>query len=59
MTTCIRCGRTLKAPTPTGMGPVCARAVLGVKPRRERSEGVPVKRDDRTRDMFEGAVCVS
>ena len=32
--------------------PEQARAVLGVKPRRERSEGVPVKRDDRTADLF-------
>lgn len=26
MTVCVKCHRPLKAPTPTGMGPVCARA---------------------------------
>ena len=32
MTRCNRCGRTLKAPTASGMGPTCERYVLGSKP---------------------------
>ena len=60
MTRCTRCGRTLKAPTASGMGPTCERYVLGSKPKREpTTPRQEVKRDDRTRDMFEGAVCVS
>jgi hypothetical protein len=35
---CARCSRPLKNPSTTGMGPVCARAVLGAKPRREKRE---------------------
>lgn len=38
MTVCIRCRRPLKAPTATGMGPVCARAARAQEP-------VPHERD--------------
>jgi hypothetical protein len=37
---CTRCGRRLKTSGIQGMGPVCARAVLGAKPAK-------VKREDR------------
>lgn len=47
--TCTRCGRRLKNISLTGMGPICARAVLGTKPRAITRE---VKRDERTPDMF-------
>lgn len=40
MTHCIRCGRTLKAPTPTGMGSTCAR----------KAQAVPVPAHER--DLF-------
>jgi hypothetical protein len=33
---CMRCGRRLKNPAPSGYGPKCAAAVLGVKPARAR-----------------------
>lgn len=57
MTHCTRCGRTLKAPTPTGMGPKCALYVLGSKPKRPPVvERQAVKRDERTPDLFEGVV---
>jgi hypothetical protein len=46
---CTKCGRRLKNPSPNGMGPVCARAVLGAKHKRQRAEP---QRDERTRDMF-------
>ncbi len=53
MTTCTRCGRRLKAPTETGMGPKCALYVLGSKPKREpTTPRQEVKRDDRTADLF-------
>ena len=52
MTRCTRCNRQLKAPTETGMGPKCALAVLGRKERRQARE--PVKRDERTADLFAG-----
>jgi hypothetical protein len=52
MTHCIRCGRTLKAPTATGLGPTCERYVMGSKPRRAAK--AEVKRDPRTKDLFEG-----
>ncbi len=48
---CARCSRPLKKPSPTGYGPVCARAVLGAKPRAKKRE--PVKRDSQTADLFE------
>ena len=55
MTTCTRCHRPLKAPTPTGMGPKCALYVLGSKPKRPPAvERQAVKRDERTPDLFEG-----
>ena len=54
---CIRCGRRLKAPTDTGMGPKCERYVLGSKPKRPPAvERQAVKRDERTPDLFEGVV---
>ena len=40
MTHCIRCGRTLKRPTETGMGSTCAR----------KAQAVPVP--DHDRDLF-------
>lgn len=56
MTTCIRCGRRLKAPTESGMGPKCALYVLGSKPKRAPAifSRQDVKRDERTADLFEG-----
>lgn len=52
---CTRCGRTLKAPTASGMGPTCERYVLGSKPKRPPAvERQAVKRDERTVDLFEG-----
>lgn len=53
MTRCNRCGRTLKAPTATGLGPTCERYVLGSKPKRMPAvERQAVKRDEFTRDLF-------
>ena len=52
MTHCTRCGRRLKAPTENGLGPKCALYVLGAKPRRAAK--AEVKRDPRTKDLFEG-----
>lgn len=40
MTVCVKCHRPLKAPTPTGMGPVCSR--------RAQAQPVP----DHERDLF-------
>jgi len=56
MTTCTRCGRRLKAPTESGMGPKCALYVLGSKPKRAPAifSRQDVKRDERTADLFEG-----
>ena len=52
---CTRCGRRLlREPLWVGgsaLGPKCARAMFGAKPRRVRSEPV---RDERTADLFEG-----
>jgi hypothetical protein len=31
---CVKCGRTLKREPIRGMGPVCARAAFGTKPKR-------------------------
>jgi len=54
MTRCNRCGRALKFPRPSGYGETCERYVLGSKPKRAAAvEHRPVKRDDRTPDMFE------
>lgn len=49
---CTRCGRHLKNPSPTGMGPRCALAVLGAKPRRSLFDPKPRKSDPRQDDMF-------
>lgn len=46
---CMKCGRRLKNPSPNGYGPVCSRAVLGAKHRRQRAEPV---RDEATGDLF-------
>ena len=54
MTHCTRCGRRLKAPTPTGLGPTCERYVLGSKPKRVPTLDSKVKRDERTGDLFAG-----
>jgi len=51
---CARCGRRLKAPTENGLGPKCSLYVLGAKPRRVAKVDLPVKRDERTADLFEG-----
>lgn len=53
MTRCTRCHRPMKAPSPSGFGPVCARAMLGAKPARVAK--APVKRDAMTSDLFEVA----
>jgi len=53
MTHCNRCGRTLKAPTATGLGPTCERYVLGSKPKRAPAvDRRTVKRDELTPDLF-------
>lgn len=46
---CTRCGRRLTKPGVQGMGPVCARAVLGSKPKRQPSQPL---RDEMTADLF-------
>lgn len=46
---CSKCGRRMKAATPSGMGPVCARAMLGAKQKRRRA-AAPL--DARQRDFF-------
>lgn len=48
---CIRCGRRLTREPIEGMGPTCARYVLGAKPKREKRE--PVKRDAQTMELFQ------
>jgi hypothetical protein len=54
MTKCARCGKGLhREPLWIGgnaLGPKCARAMFGAKPKREKRE--PVKRDQLTRDLF-------
>lgn len=53
---CTRCNRRLKAPSESGMGDKCRMYVLGTKPRRVQIlDRRPVKRDDRTPDLFEAA----
>jgi hypothetical protein len=47
---CDRCGRSLTREPIHGMGPVCARAVLGVKPQRVKRE--QRTDDDATPDLF-------
>lgn len=54
MTHCTRCGRRLKAPTDTGMGPKCALYMLGRKPKTKRQPKTEILRDKLTRDLFEG-----
>ena len=50
MNLCTRCGRGLKRPSQSGYGPVCERAVLGLKQRRKAA---PVQaRDESTPDLF-------
>ena len=50
---CAKCNRKLKAPTETGLGPVCARAAFGTKPKRPAAaKPARVRRDDGTPDMF-------
>lgn len=51
---CSRCGRALKHPSPTLLGPRCQVAVLGHKPRQERA--TRVSRDADTPDMFQEAL---
>jgi hypothetical protein len=58
--TCARCGRRLlREPIWIGgnaIGPKCARAMFGAKPRRVKSEPV---RDELTADLFAEVVCAS
>ena len=49
---CTRCGRRLKAATPSGMGDKCERAAFGTRQRKEKRERV--QRDSLTVDMFRG-----
>ena len=53
---CARCHRQLKRePVRVGdlcVGPKCAAAMFGAK--EKRTAAVPVKRDDKTADLFEG-----
>lgn len=56
MIRCTRCGRALKAPTDTGLGPRCQMAVLGPRPKRQAAaKPARPRRDERTRDLFEQA----
>lgn len=50
MMRCIRCHRKLTREPIDGMGPTCARQVLGRKPKREKRERV--KRDELTGELF-------
>lgn len=54
MTRCTRCGRALKAPTDTGLGPRCQLAVLGPRPKRQAAQAktARARRDDATPDLF-------
>jgi hypothetical protein len=38
VTRCAKCNRPMKAPSASGMGPVCERAMLGMKARRVTRE---------------------
>ena len=50
---CAKCSRPLKRPAPSGYGPVCAAAVLGVKPRRARRlDKTPPVADERQVELF-------
>lgn len=55
---CARCHRQLtREPVRVGdlaLGEKCARAMFGAK--EKRTAAVPVKRDDKTADLFEGVV---
>ena len=48
---CNRCGKPCR-PSESGFGPKCERYVMGSKPRRAAK--AEVKRDPRTKDLFEG-----
>ncbi len=48
---CRRCGRVLKRDPVEGMGPVCARALLGAKPKRIKREDRR-SNDDRQAELF-------
>lgn len=50
MTRCVKCGRRLTREPVYGMGPVCAKAAFGSKPKRRRVETV---RDRLTRDWID------
>lgn len=54
MTRCTRCGRALKAPTDTGLGPRCQLAVLGPRPKRQAAQAktARARRDDATLDLW-------
>lgn len=51
---CTRCGRALKNPSASGMGPKCQLAVLGSKPKRPRLFDLPARKskDEKTQDLF-------
>ena len=46
---CARCNRKLKALSPSGYGPKCAAAVLGVKAARQKRAAAP---NERQGDLF-------
>ncbi len=50
---CARCGRRMKSEGYMGLGPDCARMMLGARKKRVKKD--PVRRDTRTRDLFDGA----
>lgn len=55
MIRCTRCGRALKAPTDTGLGPRCQLAVLGPRQRAKKApKTMQVKPDMHTPDLFDG-----
>ena len=58
MIRCTRCHRQMRAPSETGLGPKCAQAVLGRKPKPRRVV-VTAARDERTPDLFDPAWMVA
>jgi hypothetical protein len=56
--TCTRCGRRLKNPSATGLGPVCRLAVLGPAPKAAKAaQRRSVARDEATPDLFAEVRC--
>lgn len=54
MILCMRCGRKMKHASASGYGPKCEIAVLGPRTKPKRVKAEPVRRDAKTRDLFEG-----